>query len=115
MNARKERQAWCCLQVKLCDLCLSALYVPWCEKALYKYCSFPFFPFLCGGRPTDSGLLYTWTSLTHDCTISAADLSLPTLSKHDCPMSVVFTMLARHVRLAWASVIPPGAGQLAIF
>jgi len=23
-----ERQAWCCLQVKLCDPCLSALYVP---------------------------------------------------------------------------------------
>ena len=35
MNATKERQAWCCLQVKLCDPCLSALYVPWCEKALY--------------------------------------------------------------------------------
>jgi len=30
------------LQVKLCDSCLSALYVPWCEKALYKYSSFPF-------------------------------------------------------------------------
>ena len=42
MNATKERQAWCCLQVKLCDPRLSALYVPWCEKALYKYSSFPF-------------------------------------------------------------------------
>ena len=42
MNATKERQAWCCLQVKLCDPCLSALCVPWCEKALYKYSSFPF-------------------------------------------------------------------------
>jgi len=30
------------LQVKLCDPCLSALCVPWCEKALYKYSSFPF-------------------------------------------------------------------------
>jgi len=30
------------LQVKLCDPCLSALYVPCCEKALYKYSSFPF-------------------------------------------------------------------------
>ena len=38
----KERQAWCCLQVKLCDPCLSALCVPWCNKALYKYSSFPF-------------------------------------------------------------------------
>ena len=38
----KERQAWYCLQVKLCDPCLSTLYVPWCEKALYKYSSFPF-------------------------------------------------------------------------
>jgi len=45
VNATKERQAWCCLQVKLCNPCLSALYVPWCEKALYKYSSFPFFPF----------------------------------------------------------------------
>jgi len=33
------------LQVKLCDPCLSALCVPWCKKALYKYSSFPF-PFL---------------------------------------------------------------------
>jgi len=29
------------LQVKLCDPCLSALYVPWCKKPLYKYSSFP--------------------------------------------------------------------------
>ena len=42
MNATKERQAWCCLQVKLCDPCLSALCVPWCKKTLYKYSSFPF-------------------------------------------------------------------------
>jgi len=27
---------------KLCDPCLSALCVPWCKKALYKYSSFPF-------------------------------------------------------------------------
>jgi len=33
------------LQVKLCDPRLSALSVPWCKKALYKYSSFPF-PFL---------------------------------------------------------------------
>jgi len=45
VNATKERQAWCCLQVKLCDPCLSALCVPWCEKALYKYSSFPFLSF----------------------------------------------------------------------
>ena len=37
----KERQAWCCLQVKLCDPCLSALCAPWCKMALYKYSSFP--------------------------------------------------------------------------
>ena len=42
MNATKERQAWCCLQVKLCDPCLSALYVLWFKNALYKYSSFPF-------------------------------------------------------------------------
>jgi len=41
-EATKERQAWCCLQVKLCDPCLSALCVPSCKKALYKYSSFPF-------------------------------------------------------------------------
>ena len=46
MNATKERQAWCCL---LCDPCLSALYVPWCEKALYKHSSFSF-PLLCFDR-----------------------------------------------------------------
>jgi len=35
------------LQVKLCDPRLSALSVPWCKKALYKYSSFPFlFPFM---------------------------------------------------------------------
>jgi len=46
VNATKERQAWCCLQVKLqCDPCLSALCVHWCKKALYKYSSFPSFPF----------------------------------------------------------------------
>jgi len=42
----KERQAWCYLQVKLCDPCLSALSVPpWPKKAPYKYSSFPF-PFI---------------------------------------------------------------------
>jgi len=41
-----ERQAWCYLQVKLCDPCLSTLYVPWCEKVLYRYSSFPFLSFL---------------------------------------------------------------------
>ena len=41
-NTMSRRQARCCLQVKLCDSCLSALYVPWCKKALYKYSSFPF-------------------------------------------------------------------------
>ena len=39
----KERQAWCCLQVILCDPCLSALKVCVRTKmALYKYPSFPF-------------------------------------------------------------------------
>ena len=39
----KERQAWCCLQVKLCDPCLSAFRV--CVRTkmvLYKYTSFSF-------------------------------------------------------------------------
>ena len=44
MNATKERQAWCCLQVKLCDPRLSALSVVTTIKALYKYTSFLFFP-----------------------------------------------------------------------
>jgi len=39
------------LQVKLCDPCLSALYVSWCEKALYKYSSFPFLSFLSAVTP----------------------------------------------------------------
>jgi len=43
---KEERQAWCSLQVKLCDPYLSALRR--CVKALYKYYSFSFlsFPFL---------------------------------------------------------------------
>jgi len=45
VNATKERQAWCCLQVKLCDPCLSTLCVSWCKKALYKYSSFLFLSF----------------------------------------------------------------------
>ena len=42
MSTLHERQAWCCLQVKLCDPCLSALCVPWFKKALL-FLSFPFF------------------------------------------------------------------------
>jgi len=43
----KERQAWCCLQVKLCDPCLSALSVCVLTKvALYKYSSFPFYTYI---------------------------------------------------------------------
>ena len=39
----KQRQAWCCLQVKLCDPRLNALWVCMRTKmALYKYSSFPF-------------------------------------------------------------------------
>ena len=34
VNATKERQAWCCLQVKLCDPRLSALSVVATIKAL---------------------------------------------------------------------------------
>ena len=42
----KERQVWCCLQVKLCDPCLSALRVCMRTKmALSKYTSFPFLSF----------------------------------------------------------------------
>ena len=50
----------CCLR----DPCLSALYVPWCEKTLYKYSSFPFlsytlhwaFPFPPQNCPLHGGL-----------------------------------------------------------
>ena len=41
----KERQAWCYLQVKLCDPRLSALSVVATIKALYKYTSFLSFSF----------------------------------------------------------------------
>ena len=65
VNATKERQAWCYLQVKLCDPCLSALSVhPWPKKVLYKYSSFPFLslfhsrePDFCTGH--DSGQPYS--------------------------------------------------------
>ena len=41
MNAYEVRQAWCLLQVKLCDPCLSAL--KWSSpcKALYKCSALP--------------------------------------------------------------------------
>ena len=45
VNATKERQAWCCLQVKLRDPRLSALSVVATIKALYKYTSFLSFLF----------------------------------------------------------------------
>ena len=54
----KERQAWCCLQVKLCDPCLSALCVPWCKKVLYKYLSYSF-PFLYYRHPRPHAAFYT--------------------------------------------------------
>jgi len=41
-----ERQAWCYLQVKLCDPRLCALSVVATIKALYKYTSFLSFPLL---------------------------------------------------------------------
>jgi len=45
----KERQAWCNLQSKLCDPCLSALTVCVSTKmALYKYSSFPTYIFTAG-------------------------------------------------------------------
>jgi len=40
----KERQAWCCLQVKLCDPCLSALRVCVCTKMAHIN-PLPFFSF----------------------------------------------------------------------
>jgi len=41
VNATKERQAWCCLQVKLRDPCLSALCVPWCKRRYINTLPFP--------------------------------------------------------------------------
>ena len=50
----KERRAWCCLQVKLCDPCLSALRVRVRTKmALYKYSSF-------------LAVINNWTISSHD-------------------------------------------------
>jgi len=34
--------------------------IPWCEKALYKYSSFPFFPFLSVIRAMTVGTLLHW-------------------------------------------------------
>jgi len=42
VNAHEGKAGRGYLQVKLCDPGLSALCVPWCKKALYKYSSFPF-------------------------------------------------------------------------
>ena len=46
----KARQASCNLQANLCDLCLSALRLKRCIKALYKYCSFPFLSVYCSNQ-----------------------------------------------------------------
>jgi len=43
--ARRKGRHDVYLQVELCDRCLSALSVPWCEKALYNYSSFPVLSF----------------------------------------------------------------------
>jgi len=61
----KETQAWCYLQVKLSDPYLSALCVPWCKKALYKYSSFTF---LSGsrmenGRLEETKIRSSWLSV----------------------------------------------------
>ena len=42
MNAYEVKQAWCLLQVKLCDPCLSALKWSLPCKALYKCSALPF-------------------------------------------------------------------------
>jgi len=47
------------LQVKLCDPRLSALSVPWCKKALYKYSSFPFFLYQVASTQDPSSRLAT--------------------------------------------------------
>jgi len=47
----KERQAWWCLQVKLCDPCLSALCVPWCKRRYINtlpFLSFTYIVLRCG-------------------------------------------------------------------
>jgi len=43
VNAYEVRQAWCLLQVKMCDPCLSALKWSLPCKALYKCSAFTFF------------------------------------------------------------------------
>jgi len=60
----KERQAWCCLQVKPCDPCLSALCVPWCKKALYKYSSFPFLSVTLGWGLVSLLQICAWSAMT---------------------------------------------------
>ena len=57
MNATKERQAWCYLQVKLCDPCMSALSVPPLPKRRYIN-TFPFDSFpVCSLLSTESSLV----------------------------------------------------------
>jgi len=67
VSATKERQAWCCLQVKLCDPCLSTLCVPSCKKALYKYSSFPFLSFM-NGCVYDAEMSGVLTGMPASCT-----------------------------------------------
>jgi len=62
----KERQAWCYLQVKLCDACLSALSVPPWPKRRYIN-TLPFLSFTDRGRITKQSVpwcLYTQSNKT---------------------------------------------------
>jgi len=62
------------LQVKLCDPRLSALSVPWCKKALYKYSSFPFL------------LMEFANSITSSSSLAGSRAGLRPASELDCVM-----------------------------
>jgi len=86
----KEMQAWCYLQVKLCDPCLSALCVPWCKKALYKYSSFPFLSFK---------LLHN----SHEVTVWKSVFLVPAVDKG--PFDALFVVWFSSVSGWWMTVM----------
>ena len=100
----KERQAWCYLQVKLCDPCLSDLSVPHWPKKCYIN-TLPFLSFQCCQQFAMVVLSrHLWCDTKHYCFIShrstATFLTAQLLSSAD--ISNVSQRLTKH---SWVSFI----------
>jgi len=81
VNAYEVRQAWCSLQVKLCDPCLSALKWSLPCKALYKCLALPL--------PLPVNLLSTMLSCQVMLMMTAVDLTYAPAAAVNSTASVV--------------------------